>query len=222
MDDLTFDCVGARAEPYAAFPTLVFRVRVTHPSPAGVHAIALRCQIRVEPHLRRYDAAEAEMLGDLFGDPARWGDTLKPLQFANVSVMVPAFTGTTEIDVPVPCGYDLEVAAGKYFAALDDGEIPMILLFGGTVFARTPGSTGSTGSSGGTGGFSVGQVPWHCEARHRLPVAVWRELMDRYFPDSGWLRLRRDTLRDLTRFKSDHALATWDETMHLLLRETRG
>ncbi|GAA2900220.1 DUF6084 family protein [Streptosporangium fragile] len=210
MDELAFTCVGARAEAYAAFPTLVFRVRVTHPSPAGVHTIALRCQIRVEPHLRRYDAAETEMLGDLFGDPDRWGDTLKPLQFANVSVMVPAFTGTTEIDVPVPCGYDLEVAAGKYFAALDDGEIPLIMLFSGTVFARAP------------EGFTVGQVPWHCEARHRLPVAVWRELMDRYFPDSGWLRLRRDTLRDLNLFKSEHALATWDETMHLLLRETRG
>ncbi|WP_326643162.1 DUF6084 family protein [Streptosporangium sp. NBC_01755] len=209
MAELAFGCVDIRAEAYAAFPTLVFRLRVTDPSPDGVHTIALHCQIRVEPQLRRYGGAEAGLLGDLFGDPARWGDTLKPLQFANVSVMVPAFTRSTEIDVPVPCGYDLEVAAGRYFAALDEGEIPMLMLFSGTVFARAP------------GGFSVSQVPWHCEARCRLPVAVWRELMDRYFPDSGWLRLRRDTLRELSGFKSARALATWDETLELLLKEAR-
>ncbi|MFI6455915.1 DUF6084 family protein [Streptosporangium amethystogenes] len=209
MAELAFDCVGIRAEAYAAFPTLVFRLRVTDPSPDGVHTIALRCQIRVEPQLRRYGDTEAELLDDLFGDPSRWGDTLKPLQFANVSVMVPAFTGGTEVDLPVPCGYDLEVAAGRYFAALDEGEIPMLMLFSGTVFARAP------------GGFSVSQVPWHHEARCRLPVAVWRELMDRYFPDSGWLRLRRDTLGELSRFKSARALTTWDETLELLLKEAR-
>ncbi|MFF5210883.1 DUF6084 family protein [Streptosporangium sp. NPDC000396] len=208
--ELGFDCVGARAEPHAAFPTMVFRLRVTEPSPNGVHAIALRCQIRVEPHLRRYGPEEADLLGDLFGDPSRWGDTLKPLQFANVSIMVPAFEGSTEVDLPVPCSYDLEVAAGKYFAALDDGEIPLLMLFSGTVFARTE------------GGFAVGQVPWHCEARHRLPVAVWRELMDRYFPQTGWLRLSRDTLRSLHRFKSGRALATWDEAVELLLKEALG
>jgi Family of unknown function (DUF6084) len=210
VNELEFTCLGARAESYAAFPTLVFRLRITEPSSGGVHAIGLRCQIRIEPHLRRYDPAEMELLGDLFGDPSRWGDTLKPMQFANLSIMVPAFTGTTEVDVPVPCSYDLEVAAGKYFAALDDGEIPLLLLFSGTVFARAE------------RGFSVGQVPWHCETRHRLPVGVWRELMDRYFPDSGWLRLRRDTLRELHRFKYERALATWDEALELLLKENSG
>lgn len=210
MNELQFDCLRARAEPHAAFPTLVFRLRVTDPSPDGVHAVALRCQIRVEPHLRRYGPAEVELLGDLFGDPSRWGDTLKPLQFANVSIMVPSFRGVTEVDVPVPCSYDLEVAAGKYFAALDDGEIPLLMLFSGTVFARSE------------HGFTVGQVPWHCETRHRLPVPVWRELMDRYFPETGWLRLRRDVLRALHRFKSERALATWDEAVEVLLKETPG
>ncbi|MGV9329538.1 DUF6084 family protein [Streptosporangium sandarakinum] len=209
MDEIAFTCLGARAEPYAAFPTLVFRLRVTEPSSAGVHAVLLRCQIRVEPHLRRYGPAEAELLGDLFGDPSRWGDTLKPLHFASVSATVPAFRGVTEIDLPVPCSYDLEVAAGKYFAALEDGEIPLILLFGGTVFARAG------------NGFSVTQIPWHREARHRLPVGVWRELMDRYFPDSGWLRLNRGTLRALRRLKTERALATWDEAVELLLEESR-
>ncbi|MFI6600140.1 DUF6084 family protein [Nonomuraea sp. NPDC050536] len=208
MAEVGFTCLGSRVKTHAAFPTLLFRLRIT--SQADVHAILLRCQIRVEPHLRRYSPDEAELLGDLFGDPARWGDTLKPLQFAEVAVAVPGFSGATEIDVPVPCGYDLEVAAGKYFAALDDGEIPLLMLFSGTVFARA------------ANGFAVAQVPWHCEARHRLPVALWRELMDRYFPGSGWLRLRRDTLRDLHRFKSARALATWDDAMEALLKEAQG
>ncbi|MCT9932215.1 DUF6084 family protein [Planotetraspora sp. A-T 1434] len=204
--ELRFDCLDARAEAYAASPTLMFRLRIADPSAAGVHAIALRCQIRVEPQRRRYDESETALLADLFGRPSRWGDTLKPMQFAHVTAMVPGFAGTTEIDLPVPCSYDLEVAAGKYFASLDDGEVPLLLLFSGTVFARSE------------TGFSVRQVPWECETRYRLPVAVWRDLMDRYFPGSGWLRLGRDTLRDLHRFKTERALATWDETVNALLR----
>ncbi|MCW2876514.1 MAG: hypothetical protein JWQ95_614 [Sphaerisporangium sp.] len=208
--EIRFDCRGVRADPYAAFPTLVFRLGVTEPEGDAVHAIALRCQIRIEPQRRRYAPGEMDLLADLFGHPSRWAETVKPLQFANISIMVPRFTGTTEIDLPVPCSYDLEVAAGKYFASLDDGEVPLLLLFSGTVFARAG------------EGFTVRQVPWNCEARQALPVSVWRELIDRYFPGSGWLRLHRDTLRALQLFKSGRALATWDEAMEVLLKEARG
>ncbi|MEU7898111.1 DUF6084 family protein [Nonomuraea sp. NPDC049152] len=209
MTDLGFTCLDARADRFAAAPTLRFPLRITEADGGAVHALALRCQIRIEPQRRRYSGAESELLADLFGAPSRWGETLRPLQFAIVSTMVPGFTGVTEVDLPVPVTYDLEVAAGKYFAALDDGEIPLLLLFSGTVFARTP------------TGFSVEQVPWDRETRHRLPVSVWRELMDRYFPGEGWLRLRTDTLRGLHRFKSAQALATWDDTMEALLARAR-
>ncbi|MEV4162182.1 DUF6084 family protein [Nonomuraea dietziae] len=210
MADLGFACLDARADRFAAAPTLCFPLRITEAGGGAVHALALRCQIRIEPQRRRYSGAESELLADLFGEPSRWGETLRPLQFALVSTMVPGFTGVTEIDLPVPVTYDLEVAAGKYFAALDEGEIPLLLLFSGTVFVRTP------------TGFSVEQVPWDRETRHRLPVPLWRELMDRYFPGEGWLRLRTDTLRDLHRFKSAHALATWDDTMEALLARARA
>ncbi|MEO3808153.1 DUF6084 family protein [Sphaerisporangium sp. B11E5] len=209
MLDIRFDCRGVRADPYAAFPTLTFRLAITGPGTGTVHAVALRCQIRVEPQRRRYTSGEAELLGDLFGDPSRWGETLKPFQFATVPVLVPRYTGATEVDVPVPCSYDLEVAAGKYFASLRDGEVPMLMLFSGTVFARSG------------DGFTVQPVPWDREARCGLPVGVWRELMDRYFPGCGWLRLRRDTLRALQRYKTGQALATWDEVVEALLKEAR-
>jgi hypothetical protein len=206
MADLTFGCVGVRSDPYAASPTLVFRLRIAETGGATVNAIALRCQLRIEPQRRKYNDAETPLLADLFGTTDRWGDTLKPLQFAGVAVMVPGFSGEVEVDLPVPCSYDLEVAANKYFASLEDGEIPLLLLFSGTVFVRTP------------TGFAVDQVPWTSETQQRVPVATWREAMDRFFPGSGWLRLRRDTIAELQRYKADHALAGWDDVVAELLK----
>jgi hypothetical protein len=184
----------------------VFRLRIAEVTGAQIHSIALRCQIRIQPQQRRYSADESVRLRDLFGDTTRWGETVRPLQLATVPVMVPGFRGSTEVDVPVACTYDLEVSAGRYFDALADGEIPLLMLFSGTAFYR-----------GGDSGISVAQVPWHKEVTYRLPVTAWREMMDLYFPNSGWIRLRRDTVDALTRFKSRQAVAGWDEALALLL-----
>lgn len=207
MSDLVFDCVGGRAERFAAAPTLAFRIRLAETTGERIHTIALHCQIRIEPGRRRYSTEEAGRLLDLFGETSRWGDTLKPLHFANLSVMVPAFSGSTEFDLAVPCTYDFEVATAKYFHALDDGQIPLRFLFSGTIFARGP------------AGFAVEQVPWDKEASYRLPAQTWRELMDLYFPNSAWVRLRRETLDALQLFKSRQALTTWDEAFGALLKQ---
>ena len=95
----------------------------------------------------------------------------------------------------------------KYFHGLEDGEIPFLLLFSGTMFLQ------------GETGFSVEQVPWDKEATYRLPVATWREAMDSIFPDAAWIRLRRDNLDALARFKSRLALPTWDDALEALLAE---
>jgi hypothetical protein len=121
--------------------------------------------------------------------------------------MVPGFEGTTVIDLPITCTYDFEVVAAKYLEALEDGEVPLLFLFSGTIFAR------------GQLGFSVEQVPWEKEAKYRLPVRLWRDLMDRYFPGSAWIRLRRDSFDALYRFKGRHALLTWDDAIETLLNE---
>jgi hypothetical protein len=146
-------------------------------------------------------------LEELFGRTERWGDTLKPFLWTHVSTMAPGFTGAGEVDVVVPCTYDFEVAAAKYLHALEGGEIPLLFLFSGTVFAR------------GEEGLRVTQIPWDREARHRLPVATWRELMDRYYPNAGWLRLRRDTIDALLSLKARRAVATFDEVIDALLAE---
>ena len=207
MPELVFDCIEVRADPYAAGPTLVFKLRISETTGERVHAIALRVQLRIEPQKRRYTAAEARQLNDLFGETSRWAETLKPLQFANVAAMVPSFTGGIEVDLPVACTYDLEIAATSYFHGLQQGDIPFLLLFSGTIFTR------------GETGFSVAQVPWRKEANYRVPVTEWRAMMDAFYPNSGWLRLRLDTLEALHAFKTARALPTWELAVTTLLAE---
>jgi hypothetical protein len=208
MSDLAITCVDVRADRYAAAPTMVFRLRVSESTGVRVHAIALRCQIRIEPARRRYAEGEAERLLELFGETPQWGESLKPMQFASVGVVVPSFAGATEVDLPVPCTYDFEVGAAKYLHALSGGEVPMLLLFSGTAFRRTD-----------DGRFEVEQVPWSLESRYRVPVAVWQELMDRFFPGGGWIRVHRDTLDALQRFKARGALPTWEAAFAALLKQ---
>lgn len=206
MSQLTFDVIGARAEPYAAVPTLSFALRVGEGGGQPIHTIALRCQIQIEPRRRPYSAAEESRLFELFGEPKRFGDTLNTLLWTQASVMVPGFAGSTEVTLPITCTYDFEVTAAKYFQALDEGEIPLLFLFSGTIFAKN-------GS-----GLMVEPVPWEKEASFRLPVRVWREVMDQYFPGSAWIRLRRENFDALHRFKGRRALPTWDDAVEALLQ----
>jgi hypothetical protein len=207
LTELVFDCVGARADKYAVVPAMTMVLRISETSGERVEAIALRCQIRIEPARRRYSDAEAERLTDLFGERQRWAETLRPVQFTNVSVMVPGFTGSTDLELPVPLTYDMEIGATRYFAGLEEGEVPLLLLFSGTIFSTADGR------------LSVQQVPWSKEANYRLPVAVWREAIDAHFPNSAWFRVSTHTCDELQRFKARRALPTWEATMLALLAE---
>jgi hypothetical protein len=207
MADLVFGCTSASAERYTATPTLSFALTITERSGVPVRAIVLRCQIRVEPHRRRYSAAEARRLHDLFGDTSRWADTVKPIQLAMVTTMVPAFSASTELDLQMPCTYDLEVASARYLQALDDGTIPLLMLFSGTIFVANG------------DGFAVELVPWSAEASFPMPVSIWHDVVDLHFPGSAWLRCSRETLDELSAFKSQRALPTWDATLAALLAE---
>ncbi|MGW2616059.1 DUF6084 family protein [Streptomyces sp. NPDC001500] len=204
MTEFSFACTGVRADRYAAGPTLVFRLRITASGDTPVHALALRCQIRVEPARRGYDSAEADGLADLFGERSRWGSTLQPVQFAQIALMVPGFTGETEADLVVPCTYDMDIAATRYLAALTGGEVPLLMLFSGTAFT-------------GAGGFRVEPVPWDREAVFRMPVETWREMVEQHFPGCGWIRLPRDTMDALLAYRSRRALPSWEATLKALL-----
>jgi hypothetical protein len=207
MSNLAFTVVDARVEPYAIVPTLVFRLQIDERAGEQIHAIALRCQIQLEPRRRHYSPGEENQLLEIFGERDRWGDTLRTLLWTHASLMVPGFQRTTIIDLPITCTYDFEVVAAKYLESLAEGDVPLLFLFSGTIFARTQ------------LGFSVEQVPWEKEATYRLPVQLWRDLMDRYFPGSAWIRLRRESFDALYRFKGRRALPTWDDAVEALLRE---
>ncbi|HEY7047570.1 MAG TPA: DUF6084 family protein [Jatrophihabitantaceae bacterium] len=207
MTDLEFDCLDAHPDLIAAAPVIGLRLRVRETTGTPVHALALRCQLRIEPQRRRYDDREAEAVRDLFGERTRWGDSLKPIQLAFINQMVPGFTGETETELQLGCSYDFDVAANKYLYALDAGEVPLLLLFSGTVFTSGP------------SGISVEPVPWHKEATFRLPVTVWKQTMQLHFPGAAWLRLDADTFDALHRYRIRHELLSWDDAIEQLLKE---
>jgi len=207
MTELVFDCLDVQPDRYNVSPTLNFRLRIAETTGTPIHTIALRCQIRIEVQRRRYSPDEAERLSDLFGEVSRWGDTLKPMHFTTIPLMVAGFEGSVEVDLQVPLTYDFEVATAKYFHALDEGEIPLLLMFSGTIFPKQQDNR-----------FAIELVPWHKECTYRLPVSVWRETMDIYFPNSAWIRIRRDLFDQLRRYRSEHAPTGWDEAISSLLK----
>jgi hypothetical protein len=211
VPDLNFRIDGAEPQRFAASPHLLFKLRITESvtpgeCPTPIHAVALRCQVRIEPARRRYSAAEKDRLRDLFGTPERWGQTLRPLLWTHVSAVVPPFTGSHVIDLPVPCSYDFSLAATKYFDALEEDGIPLCFLFSGTIFHQMPEDA-----------LQVAQISWEKEASFRLPAAIWRELMDLYYPNCAWLCLRKDVFDALNQYRSRQGLPTWEQVLEHLL-----
>jgi hypothetical protein len=207
MPDLEFSVEGAKILEFAAVPTLVFKLRIENQGGEPVRSVSLNTQIRLAVTQRHYEASEQARLLELFGEPHRWGETLRSLLWTHNVLQVPAFTGSTVVDMPVTCTYDLDVVAAKYFHALEDGEVPLEFLFSGTVFyARDDGR------------LQVDRISWEKEAEFRLPVSVWREMMEHYFPNSAWLRLHRDAFDQLYDYKIRMGYPTWDAAVESLLR----
>jgi hypothetical protein len=210
MTALAFTVLDVQPQEHSASPHLLFRLRVTETSGAVVHAIALRCQLRIEPQRRPYDRREQAGLEDLFGSSERYTTTLKPFLWTHATAMVQGFEGSQDFDLPVACTYDFDVSATKYLHALRGGDVPLALLFSGTAFTR------------GTTGFAVEQLSWSLEASCRMPVTTWRRLMDLSFPGAGWIRLDRESLDALAAYRSARGLTSWESTLATLLPDPVG
>jgi hypothetical protein len=207
VPDLDFVVESAEVLPYAAVPTILFRVGIRNSVDGEkVDSISLHTQIRIAATQRRYDPPEQDRLRELFGEPHQWKDTLRSLLWTNTNTIVPRFAGGCVFEMPVTCTYDFDVVGTKYFAALEDGEIPLEFLFSGSVFYR-----------GENGALQVVHIPWEKEATFRLPVQVWREMIEHYFPNSAWLRIRKDTFDRLYDYRARNALLTWERTLDDLL-----
>lgn len=210
MPELSFRVEGADLVQFAIAPTLALKLRIDNAIPQQrIESIMLQCQVQIEATRRRYATEEQPRLLDLFGEPERWGKTLRTMLWTNVTVNVRPFTDSTLFDLHIPCTFDFNVAATKYFHALDAGEVPLALLFSGTIFYDDE-----------ERGLQVTQIPWNREANYRLPVAVWRQVIDHYYPNTSWLTVRRDVFDRLNEFKMRNSIATWDQALERLLAQT--
>jgi hypothetical protein len=208
MPDLTFQIEAASIVPFAAVPMLAFQLQIkNHVADEAIHTIALRCQIQIEVTRRRYAPGEQAKMLDLFDQPDRWGQTLRSLLWTHVNWVVPTFAGAGNIiDLQVPCSFDFNVAATKYFAGLSEGDIPLLFLFSGNVFYASPDSP-----------LQVAPISWEQEARFKLPVKLWREMMESYYPNSVWINLHKDVFDSLYRYKMQHGLLSWEQTLERIL-----
>ena len=208
MPDLSFEVIGAEASAYSVLPMLIFKMRIANANEEEqIQNVNLKCQIMLTVTRRRYNAGEKAKLYELFGEPERWGSTLRTFLWTHVTTVVPRFSGSTIVDLPVPCSYDFEVVSTKYFNALEDGEIPLTFLFSGTIFYQ-----------GEAGNLQIGQISWSKEASYRLPVALWKEAIEASFPNSAWIRMQKDVFDQLYQYKITHGLITWEEALTSLLR----
>lgn len=207
MPELRLVIEGAEVAPHAATPMLFFKLAVRNDPPTqAIHTIVLRAQIQIEVTRRKYDRNEQAQLGDLFGEPERWANTLRNLLWTHASVVVPRFTGETRVNVPVACTFDFNVAATKYFHGLNTGDLPLCFQFSGTIFYEGP-----------DGALQVAPVSWDKDAKYRLPVRAWKNLMHAYYPNSAWLAVHRDTFERLYQCKVREGIPTWEELLERAL-----
>jgi hypothetical protein len=207
VPDLDFGVESAEVLEYAAVPSLLFKLRIENLEEEPIRSVSLNTQVRIAATQRHYETAEQERLLEVFGEPHRWGNTLRSLLWTHTVLQVPPFSGSTVVDMPVTCTYDLDVVAAKYFHALEDGEVPLEFLFSGAVFYAGEG-----------GGLQVARISWEKEAEFRLPVRVWKEMMERYFPNSAWIRLQKDAFEQLYDYKVRMGLLSWEAAVEALLR----
>ena len=210
--DPEFEIVAARSLARTATPTLSLTARISDASGIEIYTAALSVLLTIEPGRRRHEPAERERLVELFGEPDRWQATTEALRWTQVDVLAPSFSGETHLEIPVPCSFDHEIAATKYFAGLDDGVIPLRLHFNGTVFYR--GRWAPSGDAAAVGPLGpLRPSGFHVEGDDRPPL-----------PGGGLdPRLRRDAEAARTAESSAAGSPTFDGCVAGLLdRDRRG
>jgi hypothetical protein len=130
------------------------------PAAERIAGVRLFCQVRIEPARRGYTPGERARLRDLFGEPARFGETLRPFPWVEAAIEVPPFEESTLVAIDLP----LAPAAARYLGALEAGHVPLSLLFRGLIFYEAS-----------DGRPQVAPIPWAKETAFRLPVQMLRE-----------------------------------------------
>jgi hypothetical protein len=210
MPDLDFKVTGVEAATHGIVPLLLFHLEASNtPWDEEIQGVSLQAQIQFQCPQRAYNASEKAQLVELFGTPERWGQTLRNRLWTHANTSIAPFTGSTAGRLPVPCTFDLNVSAAKYFHALEGGDVPLLFLFSGTVFYRTP-----------DGRIQVQRISHERECAWRMPVSEWRELMDRHWPNTAWITLHREVFDRLHEYKRRNGFQNWEQTVERLLAET--
>ncbi len=204
-----FEVVAAAHLAFAAAPTMVFSVKAHELGVLEIQSMSLSVQVMIDPARRGYDENTREQLTELFGPAATWAPSTQGLNWARVAAAVPGFQRETVFGLEVPCTYDLEVAATKYFYAVADGVVPLSFHFYGTVFYRAP-----------DGRLQMTPVPWSASAQFGMPVSAWQAMIAEHYPAGGWIRLSERTLAALNAFRAQRGL-TFDDTVQELLGRDR-
>ncbi|MGI8548613.1 MAG: DUF6084 family protein [Gemmatimonadaceae bacterium] len=206
IPSLSFAIDDAGVVQFAAVPTLRFGIRIGTEHGEAIRSVMLCVQVRIAPGQRGYDDATRARLVEVFGQREQWATTMRTLLWTQTTLTVPAFTGSTTVDLLLPCTYDFDVVATKLLHGIKDGEIPLEFLFSGTVFY-----------SGEQGQLRTARISWERDASYRLPATVWQSMMAHYFPNSAWLRLSQDVFDRLYAYKTQHTLSSWDAAVSALL-----
>ena len=207
MPDLAFRVDTAKMVPFSASPLLALDLEITNePTAEAIHAIMLQCQVRIDAVQRAYGPEERERLGEVFGTPDMWTRSLKGLLWTQTTVLVPRFTARTVVQVSLPCSIDFNAATAKYFYGLGGGDVPLILLFSGTVLHAGP-----------DGQLSAAQIAWTKETPFRLPLKVYKETLEHYHPNCELVSLRRDVFDRLYRYRRSAGLHSWEDALESLL-----
>lgn len=202
----SFEVLGAAVPLDAAAPTIGVRLRIDVDPAVTVRSILLRTQVRIAAPRRSYDRRDRERLRDVFGTEEQWSRSLGSLFWTNVVAVVPAFAERTSIELALPVTYDLEVSSARYFHALDEGDVPLDFLFSGSVFWE-----------GADGAVRASLIPWNREASLAMPIAVWKEALERHYPQSAWLRVHRDVFDRIQDFRTRHTLPTTEAAIEALI-----
>lgn len=204
--ELIIGVEGVAPVARAALPTLQFRARVRTLGIGAVRSVALESHIRIATDPRNYCEQDRHRLADLLGGPV---GVLRPppgLLWARATTQIPPFTGETQVEIPVICSYDFEVVAGRFLHSLSGGVVPLDFRFSGAVFYDHDDR------------LQASRLPPETTATFPMPVRVWRDLMEHYFPGTAWLRLDREVFDALCGYRTANKLTSWSQTLRSLLR----
>jgi hypothetical protein len=205
---LSFRIAGAEPVPFSVAPQLTVSLAIhAEPESVPVHSILLGVQAQIQAQSRGYSQGEAASLKPLFGEGAVFQRALRSLHWCQTTVLVPSFRGSTRAGVALPCPLEFSAAVGTWFAALEEGSVPLQLLFRGTVFYEGP------------EGLTTAPVPWSAEANHPLPRETWNAAVKEHWPGCSLLALPRQSLERLAAFGATRGIATVEGALEKLLSE---